>query len=161
MFNPTNDYTINKYRRDGIYYVTATGIIRLTREDFDNDDSFQQWKAISDTDYAEIDSGDSQYEDSKVILSDAVCWAKSIEDEMIEAEQEAKNAKARDTLRTEKLKIVKSLLTKKQFSRAWLHYAEGRHNYEIAELEGTTPQAISKSIVAVRKKFQKFSGDRF
>ena len=46
-------------------------------------------------------------------------------------------------------------LTPKQHRRYLLYFRKGRTYREIASLEGTTHQAIHKSVAQIRKKFRK------
>lgn len=55
---------------------------------------------------------------------------------------------------------LKDKLTETQFRRLWMYYVDGLDTYEIAEIEGNTHQAISKSIIVAEKKIKKFSGNQ-
>ena len=50
---------------------------------------------------------------------------------------------------------IKHLLTEKQYRRMWMWGVEKKTTREIARLEETTHQGISKSLVAVQKKIKK------
>ena len=52
---------------------------------------------------------------------------------------------------------LKDKLTETQFRRLWMYHVDGLDTYEIAEIEGNTHQAVSKSIIAAEKKLKKFS----
>ena len=52
MFNRKSSYALNKKDPNAIVYMDANeAIIRLTREDFTNEEEFLKWKSLSDADY--------------------------------------------------------------------------------------------------------------
>ena len=51
---------------------------------------------------------------------------------------------------------VKNLLTPKQYMRLCLYYLHGMSEAEIGRSEGVGQQRISRSLLAARKKLQKF-----
>lgn len=52
MFNRKSIYALNKKDPNAIVYTDADGnLIRLTRDDFSNEEEFLRWKKISDMDY--------------------------------------------------------------------------------------------------------------
>ena len=52
MFNRKSIYALNKKAPNAIVYTDADGnLIRLTRDDFSNEEEFLRWKKISDMDY--------------------------------------------------------------------------------------------------------------
>ena len=53
------------------------------------------------------------------------------------------------------MKVIKSILTEKQFRRVLLYYAYQYTVEQIAEMEGTTHQAVSNSICRARLKLVK------
>lgn len=49
MFDTKSDYALNKMDPEAIVYIDAWGtLVRLTLEDFDSPEEFQQWKEWSD-----------------------------------------------------------------------------------------------------------------
>lgn len=71
--------------------------------------------------------------------TEAVMIAKEVRAEAI---QQAANS----------MKVIKSLLTEKQFRRVLLYYAYQYTMDQIAEMEGTSHQAVSNSICRARIK---------
>ena len=52
MYYNDTDHARNLLVRDAIVYCDAFGqTIRLTQEDFENEEEFMKWKNISDSDY--------------------------------------------------------------------------------------------------------------
>ena len=47
---------------------------------------------------------------------------------------------------------IRECLTKVQFRRLWMYYAEGMTEQEIAKREGVGQQRISKSLISAKKK---------
>lgn len=154
MYHRSNDYALNKQDPDAIVCRSVTGVhIRLRREDFSSDEEFQIWKEWSDADYHAAENADGQLLDHSLpinILLD--CPAPSAEDTIIEYIEQKEQEKASKAL----AKHIKSLLTQKQYTRLCLYYLHGMSEAEIGKLEGVGQQRISRSLLAARKKLQKF-----
>ena len=69
MFNRKSIYALNKKDPNAIVYTDADGnLIRLTRDDFSNEEEFLRWKKISDMDYHGEEKVDHLYYDGTLPL---------------------------------------------------------------------------------------------
>ena len=57
------------------------------------------------------------------------------------------------------VQTIQTILTGTQFRRLWMYHAEGRSQEEIAVIEGSTQQRISKSLRLAKKKIKNFLSD--
>ena len=154
MFDTKSDYSLNKNDPNAIVCRSADGVhIRLTREDFDNEEEFLLWKNWSDDDYHTMVKTGRGYDDYCISLIE-VTDAKlpSAEDVMLAPMLEAENNERRAAL----LEMVKSSLTSKQYHRLWMYYLQGMTEAEIARQEGVGQQRISNSLVSGKKIVEKF-----
>ena len=116
----------------------------ITAERLPNAESFSDLKAESDSIYSAIHSGDRSYDDHTVSPFDDVDFgvSPSCEDVLIEAMDQRNKA-----LFMERLVIyLLSGLSPKIRRRFVLRNEKNLLEKEIAEMEGVTPQAISKSL---------------
>ena len=159
MVNKNSIYALNKKDPDAIVYPSANGkLIRVTREDFPNEEEFLAFKKWSDENFHEEEKLD--HREANHILSD---------DDLSEAALAVPAADVnmeRQHERAEKRKIasdmvvkLKDKLTDIQFRRLWMYCVEGKTEQQIAEIEGVDQQRISKSILAAKKKIKKFSAE--
>ena len=159
MFNKNSLYALNKKDPDAIVYPSANGkLIRVTREDFPNEEEFLAFKKWSDENFHEeekLDHREANHILSVDDLSEAAL-AVPAADVLLERQHE----------RAEKCKIasdmvvkLKDKLTDIQFRRLWMYCVEGKTEQQIAEIEGVDQQRISKSILAAKKKIKKFSAE--
>ena len=151
MFNRKSDYALNKNDKTSIIYQDANGIItRLTFEDFSSTKEFRKWKNWMDMKYHAEEKRNHVYSNHTVSLdgyeesipSDAGMDFTWEQEEINRRQEQAQKAM---------LQQVKGVLTKTQFRRMWMYYAEGKDTYEIARIEGTCHQAISQSLAAAEK----------
>lgn len=159
MVNKNSIYALNKKDPDAIVYPSANGkLIRVTREDFPNEEEFLAFKKWSDENFHEeekLDHREANHILSVDDLSEAAL-AVPAADVLLERQHE----------RAEKCKIasdmvvkLKDKLTDIQFRRLWMYCVEGKTEQQIAEIEGVDQQRISKSILAAKKKIKKFSAE--
>ena len=153
MFNPKTLYALNKKDPDAIVYANADGqLCRLTRADFDNPEEFDRWKEWSDQDLHTEDNRDQVFFHHTRSMNEV--------EDMITPDPEAllvERIEKRDQEQyvADTLARIKHLLTEKQYRRMWMWGVEKKTTREIARLEETTHQGISKSLVAVQKKIKK------
>ena len=162
MFDTKSDYSLNKNDPNAIVCRSADGVhIRLTREDFDNEEEFLLWKNWSDDDYHTMVKTGRGYDDNCIPLIEAAdAQLPSAEEVMLAPMLEAENNKRRAAL----LEMVRSGLTSKQYRRLRMYYLQGMTEAEIARQEGVGQRRISTSISSgkkiVEKFFQKFLRNR-
>ena len=155
MYNRNTDHARNKRDADAIVYQDASGsTIRLTREDFANEEEFLLWKSWSDADYHRREKNDHlhanhtvSFEDLPDRLSTLPSIDSSLADEFDRQEQKH--------LHTERIALLKDCLSEIQFRRLWMHYVERQTVREIAKREGVGYQRVHKSIFAAEKKILK------
>ena len=149
MFDSKSDYAINKLDREAIVCKTACGTyVRLTEADFSNREEFLKWKAISDQDYHDTET-QQQEDDHCLSLHDHMGAAVPSAEEKLLA---AIGLRDQASVRAELLQKLKGTLTEVQYRRLMMHLVEKKATREIAEIEGTTHQAVSDSIIGARKK---------
>jgi DNA-directed RNA polymerase specialized sigma subunit len=158
MFNRKSDYALNKKDASAIVYIDSNGnIIRLTCEDFTSEDEFEKWKAWSDESYHTIEKCDHVHSNHTISIegvTEGSVIAPAVETTLV-LEQERQE---REHLRVEQMAQIKAHLSETQFRRLWLYCVEGKNTHEIARLEQTSHQAISKSISGAIKKVFRFLG---
>lgn len=143
MFDTKSDYALNKKDKDAIVCPSVTGVhTRLVREDFDSEEEFLYWKAVSDGDYKKIEAACRDYNDNCVRLTADRTTGESIEDVLLAPLLKTERAKQRAAL----LKRVKGLLTEKQYRRMWMLLVDGLTVERIAQQDGVTHQSISECL---------------
>jgi len=155
MFDKKSDYALNKHENDAIVYISVTGIVYLTREDFANEDEFLKWKNWSDGDYQAGEQAGRDFYDNTIPLDeklDVIGAVAPIEDELFAILDEAEHRQMYVSL----LKQIKSRLTEKQYCRLWLYYVENLSERDIAAIEHVGQQRISKSITIGIKIIRKY-----
>ena len=154
-FNNT-DHARNLIDRNAIVYYDAFGqIVRLTRDDFANEEEFVHWKTISDEFYHEIEKGDHPFRQRTISIyafTARTPITPAPEDLMMEyiAEQERKE------LYNLLMQGYKECLTEIQQRRLWMYCIQGLDEYEIAGIEGVKQQVVSASIRSAKNKIKKF-----
>ena len=157
MFKKDSLYSINKKNPDAVVYKFANGEQSLvTRADFATEEEFLAFKAWSDEDFHTEDKRDVLAGIRQIsidVISEAAISVPAIDVDMERQHQRAvQRRKASDMVVQ-----LKDKLTDTQFRRLWMYHVDGLDTYEIAEIEGNTHQAVSKSIIAAEKKLKKFS----
>ena len=162
-----SDYALNKYS-DSIVYRFADGIVEVTMADYlaENPDKteadFRELKEFSDADYLERDRLDNACSKRNVPIHEldetALCCAPLPEDIFIGGIDEQEEADAHRR-RLETSGSALEVLSDVQRRRYLLYRVDGLNEREIAELEGATQQAVSKSLYWAEKKIKKFLGN--
>ena len=157
MFQTKTQFALNKKDKDAIvFYDADTKPIRLTVNDFASEEEFARWKAWYLEDLREEELKNHTYLDHTLPMESIPENLVSIPspEEIIEQFWEQVD---RARLSDEMLVRIRECLTKVQFRRLWMYYAEGMTELEIAEREGVGQQRISKSIIAAKKKLIKMT----
>ena len=157
MFNRKSIYALNKKDPNAIVYPDADGnLIRLTRDDFASNEAFMRWKVWSDENFHTEDNSDVAEDKRKISLDDLS--EEFLAMPAIDVVIESYHTQAEEQKKAvERVIHLKELLTEIQFRRLWMYYVNGMDTYEIAVMEKSSHQAISKSITGALKKINKFS----
>lgn len=160
MFDRKSGHAINKKENNAIVYADAYGnIIRFTVEDFASEEEFHKWKDLLTVINHLEENADHVFRNHNVNLSlfpEAAAQIPSMEDRMIAAEE--RQAHIQQTLML--MKKVRQIVSELQYRRLWMYYIDGYSTHEIALWEGTSHQAISKSIRAAQKNIFQILGNR-
>ena len=152
MINTATDYAMNKRDFNAIVYRDAFGTItRIQKEDFETEEDFLLWKALSDEDYHEIEKAEHLYRDytlSLEALPECTVSVDPAEVTMIADIDEV----AREDLRHLLVVGMDKLLTEAQWIRFFLHYEDDLSLREIATQQGVDHKAVLQSINAAKKK---------
>ena len=143
MFNKRCDFALNRKDKAAIVCQSVTGgHIRLTREDFSNEEEFNYWKAWSDEDYHKIQLAGRNDDDCLFFEEARDAFSPSAEDVLL-APVMAEEAQKR---KEEFFRNIRHELTETQYRRLCLYYLDGKGEAEIAKLEGVNQSSISRSI---------------
>lgn len=162
-----SDYAINKYSPN-IVYRFHDEIVEVSLEDYlkENPDKteqdFAKLKALSDEIYYEQDRAESAQTRKDVSIHGLeemdCCSTRPLEDELEELAVEIQNRRyARIAL--ERL-FAAGVLTEVQKRRFRLHVFRGLSTRQIGRLEGTSHQAVAKSLNLAIKKLKKFFAEQ-
>lgn len=162
-----SDYAINKYSPN-IVYRFHDEIIEVSLEDYlkENPDKteqdFAELKALSDEIYYEQDRAESAQTRKDVSIHGLeemdCCSTRPLEDELEELAVEVQNrCYARTAL--ERL-FAAGVLTEVQKRRFRLHVFRGLSTRQIGRLEGTSHQAVAKSLNLAIEKLKKFFAEQ-
>lgn len=153
-----SDYDKNRRDPDGIVYTNSCGpATRLTRKDFASDADFRYWKQVSDTAYQEQAPADREWSDKTAELNDNTSGAEKSPEDYFFAKLQMQE------LRTEIEKLFVQLqteITEAQYRRFRMFVIDCLSQRQIAKIEGVSPVAISKSILAARKAARKIFLER-
>ena len=156
MFNRKSSYALNKKAPNAIVYMDANeAIIRLTREDFANEEEFLKWKVWSDEDYHTEDNRDvveDKHNISIDTLSEAALSIPAID--VVMDRQHEKSARRK--MASAMVSQIRGKLTETQFRRLWMYYVDGMTVDEIGAAEGVSHQAVSLNIAAAIRKIKKY-----
>lgn len=156
MYYNDTDHARNLLDRDAIVYCDAFGqTIRLTREDFENEDEFTKWKNISDNDYHKTEKKDLPYRKRTISIHTVADWrfvVPATEDLMIEFITELERAELRALL----MQGYSECLTETQQRRLWMYCVDGLDECEIAGIEGVGQPRICNSITTAKNKLKFF-----
>ena len=153
MYDKKSDYARNKKDPEAIVCPSAVGpATRLTRADFDTEADFLKWKAWSDENYHDAETG-NHVEDNHTAPLDERAGAADGPEIIIEQRIEKQ---AREQYAAETVIRIKGQLTEKQFRRLWMYCVNGLTQQQIAEIEAVGQRRISTSITTAIKKIKKF-----
>lgn len=156
MYDRRSIYALNKKNPDAIVLPDADGnLICLTCADFTDDAEFRRWKRWSDQDFHAEDKSDVEESDHTTSMDMVPEAALAVPNEDALAEERQVRE---DQIRCAEAAVsgIRSILTGAQFYRLRQYCIEGKTESEIAEAEGVTQQAVSKSLVSALKKSRKF-----
>ena len=155
MFNRKSIYALNKKDPNAIVYTDADGnLIRLTRDDFASEEEFLRWKGWSDENFHAEDKRDVVEDKHGISLDDLSEEALAMP--AVDAVIESIHAQAEEKRKAaERVMQLKEILTETQFHRLWMYCVKGLDTYEIAVMEKTSHQAVSKSITGAMKIIKK------
>ena len=130
-------------------------LICLTCADFTDEAEFRRWKRWSDQDFHAEDKSDveeSNHTTSMDMVPEAALAVPN--EEALAEERQVRD----DQIRCAEAAVsgIRSILTGAQFYRLRQYCIEGKTESEIAEAEGVTQQAVSKSLVSALKKRENF-----
>lgn len=149
MYDKNSDYALNKRNHDSIVCKSVTGEhVHIRREDFVSDEEFERWKAWSDEDYHAAERSDKAYNDRKRAFS--YNWEPAVEDsevQLLSALEHCDNA--------EKVRQLRSQLTKRQFTRLYKHFGLGMSITAIATEENVSKAAVIASINSAQDALRK------
>ncbi len=159
MVNKNSIYALNKKDPDAIVYPSANGkLIRVTREDFPNEEEFLAFKKWSDENFHEEEKLDHREANHILSVDDLSEAALAVPAADVIMERQHERAEKRK-IASDMVVKLKDKLTDIQFRRLWMYCVEGKTEQQIAEIEGVDQQRISKSILAAKKKIKKFSAE--
>ena len=154
-----SDYAINKYSPN-IVYRFHDEIVEVSLEDYlkENPDKtaqdFTKLKALSDEIYYEQDRAESAQTRKDVSIHGLeemdCCSTRPLEEELEELAAEVQNRIALERL------FAAGVLTEVQKRRFRLHVFRGLSTRQIGRLEGTSHQAVVKSLNLAIGKLKKF-----
>ena len=130
-------------------------LICLTCADFTDEAEFRRWKRWSDQDFHAEDKSDveeSNHTTSMDMVPEAALAVPN--EEALAEERQVREAQIRCAEAA--VSGIRSILTEAQFYRLRQYCIEGKTESEIAEAEGVTQQAVSKSLVSALKKRENF-----
>lgn len=156
MFDPKNDYALNKRDPNAIVYIDSSGtLVRLTPEDFSSVEEFQRWKVWSDENYHMTEKEVEIFYYHRLSLTALLEQATAIqspEEILVDLQEEREHQELCRLLMTG----IDSCLTPTQHRRLWLSCVGGLTVRQISKIENVTFKNVAKSIVAAKKKLKKF-----
>ena len=130
-------------------------LICLTCADFTDEAEFRRWKRWSDQDFHAEDKSDVEESDHTTSMDKVPESALAVpNEEALAEERQVREAQIRCAEAA--VSGIRSILTGAQFYRLRQYCIEGKTESEIAEAEGVTQQAVSKSLVSALKKRENF-----
>ncbi len=151
--NYHDDYTRNKADKLAIVSVDAKDVVyRTTADQLPHPESFSKWKKWSDKSYHRIHLGNCVYKDHNVSLGN---FEYTLSTEQLEEDEAARERIHQLYEKTDR--VLKRILTQKQYRRFKMRFEIGLDEKEIADIEGVSQpavsQALSKAIEIVKKEF--------
>lgn len=158
-----SDYALNKINTQAIVYRFTNETVIITLADYlaenpgKTAEFFMALKAMSDGDYYMRDRAENAQTKKNMPLDAAdalgLCCALSPEKAIIDTPGETVRRRRRSNI----AKRALDKLTEVQRRRYFLRHVNGLNERQIAELEDTTQQAISKSLLCAEKKIKKIT----
>ena len=156
MVNKNSIYSLNKNNPEAIVYPSATGKpVFVTREDFPSEEEFLAFKKWSDENFHEEEKLDHREANHNLALDELSEAALAVPAIDVVMDRKAERAEQRRKA-SDMVLLLKDKLTETQFRRLWMYHVEGKSEEEIAQIEGSSQQAISLSLLAAQKKIKKF-----
>ena len=158
-----SDYALNRYS-EGIVYRFADEIVEVSLADYlienpnKTADDFRALKELSDADYFSRDRAENAQTKLNISINgieEIVCFGEPSVEELLYGEFTAIDEAEKHNQYLELMRLVLSRLTDTQRRRYLLYVVAGLNEREIAEIEGSTQQAISKSLHWVEQKIKK------
>jgi hypothetical protein len=156
-----SDYAINK-KADGIVYRFADQTVEVTLTDYIRENpgktsaDFAKLKALSDSDYYELDRNNLRQTRRNVQLSGLdetdLCSAPSPEAEVIERDGQADRQRKRHEMAMQAL----GKLTDVQRRRYLMYHAQDMTVREIAAVDGVKHPSVVECLLSAEKKIKKF-----
>ena len=155
MFKKDSLYSINKKNPDAVVYKFANGEQSLvTRADFATEEEFLAFKKWSDEDLHIEDKRDVLAGIRQVSIDDVSEAAIAVP--AVDVAMERQHQRAEQRRKASDMVIqLKDKLTETQVRRLWMYHVDGKTEEEIAEIDGSSQQAISLSLIAAEKKIKK------
>jgi DNA-directed RNA polymerase specialized sigma subunit len=155
-----SDYAVNKFSK-GIFYRFADCTVEVKLTDYlaENPDKtladFIELKELSDKLYLEQARAENRQTKNNVAYTEAVelTYKGSLSPEALLIDGAEKLE--RDSNRAKLAKLALDTLSEVQRRRYILHEVRRLTESQIAEIEGTSQQAVSKSLLAIDKKIKK------
>ena len=156
MISFATDYSINKKDPEAIVYRDALdNYSRITREDFETEEDFILWKALSDEDYHEIEKAEHLYRDYTISLEGLSEGAVSVDPAEVTMIADLDEA-TRENMRHLLVMGMDKLLTETQWIRVYLHFVDDLPLRAIAAQQGVDHKAVLQSINEAKTKILKF-----
>ena len=166
MKNYTNsDYALNKINKDAIVYRFATGIVEVTITDYLAENpgktgaDFRELKKLSDADYFERDRNENAQTKRNTpfdeLAETGLCCAPSPEDLLVGGIDAREDAEMRQR-HLETANLALGTLSNIQRRRYLMYHVDGLSEQKIADIEGSTQQAVSKCLYWAEKKINLF-----
>lgn len=163
-----SDYAINKYSPN-IVYRFHNEIIEVSLEDYlketpdKTEQDFAELKALSDEIYYEQDRAENAHTPKDIrsihgLEETALCATQPLESEWEERVTETQN-RLHARLALERL-FATGVLTEVQKRRFRLHVFQGLSIRQIGKLEGTSHQAVAKSLNLAIEKLKNFFAEQ-
>lgn len=159
MIKTNSIYTLNKKDPNAIVYPTADGkLIRITRDDFPNEEAFLVFKAWSDENFHEEEKLNHRESNHILPLDELSEAALAVPADDVIMDRKQERAEHHRTAADLVVKL-KDKLTETQFRRLWMYEVEDKTMEEIAAIEGISAPAVFYSIESAHKKISKKFSD--
>ena len=149
--NYHDDYTRNKADKLAIVSVDAKDVVyRTTADQLPNPESFSKWKKWSDKNYHRIHLGNCVYKDHNVSLGK---FEYTLSTEQLEEDEAAHERIHLLYQKTDR--VLKRILTQKQYRRFKMRYEECMSEDEIAAAEHVGQPSVSECLTLAKEQIEK------